>query len=43
MLQILRDASGLAERTIKSKLLGPTDTWLNTDEMLNFKLADHIL
>lgn len=43
MLQILNDASGLPERTIKSKLLGPTDTWLNTDEMLNFKLADHIL
>jgi ATP-dependent Clp protease protease subunit len=42
MLNILRDASGLPERTIKAKLLGPTDAWLTAEELVELKIADRI-
>ena len=43
MIDILREASGLPERTVKSKLLGPTDVWLTPEELVSFKLADRII
>ena len=43
MLEIVRDASGLDSRTIKSKLLGPSDAWLTSEELINYNLADRIL
>lgn len=43
MLNILREASDLEPRTIKSKLLGPSDTWLTSEELISFNLADRIL
>lgn len=43
MVEILREASGLPERTIKSKLLGPTDTWLTPEELVSYKIADRII
>jgi ATP-dependent Clp endopeptidase proteolytic subunit ClpP len=43
MIDILREASGLPERTIKTKLLGPTDVWLTPEELVQFKIADRII
>ena len=43
MLKILREASGLPERSIKSKLLGPSDAWFTAEELIELKIADHIL
>jgi ATP-dependent Clp protease protease subunit len=43
MVDILREASGLSERNIKSKLLGPTDLWLTPEELVDLKIADQIL
>ena len=43
MLDILREASGLPDRTIKSKLLGPTDLWLTPAELVDLNIADRIL
>lgn len=43
MVDILREASGLSERNIKSKLLGPTDLWLTPEELIDLNLADRIL
>jgi ATP-dependent Clp protease protease subunit len=43
MLSILRSASGLSDRIIKSKLLGPTDLWLSPEELIELNIADHIL
>lgn len=43
MIQILRDASGLTERLVKSKLLSPTDTWLTPEELVLLQIADRIL
>lgn len=43
MMNILREASGLESRTIKSKLLSPTDAWLTAEELIEYKMADHIL
>lgn len=43
MVEILRDASGLTERLVKSKLLGPTDVWLTPEELVELQIADHIL
>jgi ATP-dependent Clp protease protease subunit len=43
MLNILSASSDLDVRTIKSKLLNPTDMWLDSKEMVTFGLADHIL
>jgi hypothetical protein len=43
MVEILRDASGLTERLVKTKLLGPTDVWLTPEELVSLQIADHIL
>jgi ATP-dependent Clp protease protease subunit len=43
MVDILREASGLSERIIKSKLLGPTDLWLTPEELVELNIADRIL
>lgn len=42
MLNILRDASGLSERIIKTKLLGPSDAWFTAEELVELKIADRI-
>jgi ATP-dependent Clp protease protease subunit len=43
MVDILREASGLSDRIIKSKLLGPTDVWLTPEELVKLKIADRII
>lgn len=43
MVEILRDASGLTERLVKTKLLGPTDVWLTPEELVLLQIADRIL
>lgn len=43
MLCILQETTGLEPRVIKSKLLNSTDVWLDSEEMVSFGLADHIL
>ena len=43
MLKILREASGLPDRTIKTKLLGPTDLLLTPSELVDLNIADRIL
>lgn len=43
MLSILQDASGLSAREVKSKLLSPSDVWMNADELVKLGIADHIL
>lgn len=42
MLNVLRSASGLPDRQIKSKLLGPTDVWLSPQELVELKIADQV-
>ena len=43
MMKILRDTSGLENRYIKTKLLGPSDTFFTADELVALGIADHIL
>lgn len=43
MVNILRDSTELDVRTIKSKLLPPTDIWLTAEELVELGVADHIL
>ena len=43
MLSILQDASGLSAREVKSKLLSPSDVWMNANELVKLGIADHIL
>jgi ATP-dependent Clp protease protease subunit len=43
MMEILRGASGLESRTIKSKLLGPSDAYFTAQELIELNIADHIL
>jgi len=43
MQNILQEATSMDSRTVKSKLLSPTDVWLNSEEMVFLGLADHIL
>jgi ATP-dependent Clp protease protease subunit len=43
MVDILREASGLSDRNIKAKLLGPTDLWLTPEELVDLNIADRIL
>lgn len=42
MLKLLAEASGLPERQIKTKLLGPTDTWLSPKELVELGIADQV-
>jgi ATP-dependent protease ClpP protease subunit len=43
MTQVLIEATGLPRSKIKTKLLGPSDMYLSAEEMLEYKVADHIL
>ena len=43
MLEILRSATGLSEKTISTKLLKPSDVWLTPEEAMKLGIADHIL
>ena len=43
MVNILKEATGLAPSKIKSKLLPASDVYLNAQEMIELGLADHIL
>jgi ATP-dependent Clp protease protease subunit len=40
MIDILKENTGLDTRTIKTKLLCPTDVWLTAEEMIEFGIAD---
>ena len=42
MIDILKENTGLDARTIKSKLLCPTDVWLTAEELVEFGIADDI-
>lgn len=42
MIGILKENTGLDTKTIKSKLLCPTDVWLTAEEMIEFGIADNI-
>ena len=43
MMNVLQDTTGLDTRTIKSKLLPPTDVWLTPEELLKLHVADHLI
>ena len=43
MLSVLESACSLDARTIKRKLLNPTDVYLTAEQMIEFGLADEIL
>lgn len=43
MLDVLRDTTGLDNRTIKTKLLPPTDVWLTPQELIKLHVADHLI
>jgi ATP-dependent Clp protease protease subunit len=43
MIDILRDATGLAPSKIKAKLLPASDVYLTAQEALDFGIADHLL
>jgi ATP-dependent Clp protease protease subunit len=43
MLKILRTATGLSPRFIKSKFLPESDVWFRAKELVEYKVADHIL
>ena len=43
MVSVLKDATGLAPSTIKKKLLPASDVYLTAEEVLELKIADHIL
>lgn len=42
MLNVLRSASGLPDRQIRSKLLGATDAWLSPKELVDLGIADQV-
>jgi len=43
MINILKEATGLAPSVIKKKLLPPSDVYLTAQEVLELGIADHIL
>ena len=43
MVDFLVEATGLVPSKVKSKLLPPSDVWLNVDEAVELGIADHIL
>lgn len=43
MVAILKDATGLAPSVIKKKLLPASDVYLTAEEVIDLKVADHIL
>ena len=43
MVDVLKRATYMEEKTIKSKLLPPTDVWLTADECINLGIADKFI
>jgi ATP-dependent Clp protease protease subunit len=43
MIQVLKENTGLDTRTIKAKLLCPTDVWLTAEELIELGVADNFL
>jgi ATP-dependent Clp protease protease subunit len=43
MIEVLKENTGLETRTIKSKLLCPTDVWLTAEELIELGVADNFL
>ena len=43
MIDVLKEATGLAPSVIKKKLLPPSDVYLTAQEVLDLGIADHIL
>jgi ATP-dependent Clp protease protease subunit len=43
MIEILRDATGLAPSKIRAKLLPASDVYLSSNEVIEFGIADNIL
>ena len=43
MIDLLAECSNLDARTVKTKLLPPSDVWLSADEVVELGIADYIL
>jgi len=43
MVEVLKRATYLDERTIKSKLLPPSDVWLSPEEVIDLGIADRLI
>jgi hypothetical protein len=43
IIKFFHEVTGLDNKTIKSKLLPPTDVWLSVEEMIDLRIADHLL
>jgi ATP-dependent protease ClpP protease subunit len=43
MVNILCEATGLDVKTVKNKLLPPTDSWLKAEQLISLGVADSIL
>lgn len=43
MIDLLTEVSDLESKTVKSKLLTPSDVWLSADELVELGIADSIL
>ena len=43
MIEVLKENTGLETRTIKSKLLCPSDVWLTAEELIELGIADNFL
>lgn len=43
MVQILKEATGLAPSTVKKKLLPASDVYLSAQEVIDLNVADHLL
>ena len=43
MIEVLKENTELETRTIKSKLLCPTDVWLTAEELIELGIADNFL
>ena len=43
MIDLLAECSNLDARTVKTKLLPPSDVWLSADELIELGIADSIL
>lgn len=42
MVELLKNATGLETKTIKTKLLPPSDVWFVAEELIEYGVADHI-
>jgi len=43
MVEVLKKATYLDERTIKKRLLPPSDVWLSPDEIIDLGIADNLI